>query len=205
MDREAQMLSLLPLIERQAGLFRRKCWLVPVEDLVQIACLAVWKHLDKYDPTQGVPLETWIFARVQGSMRDYVRTHTHLLAGGGRNRPHEKVESLDRRFHDSGRDCSRWEDRRAANQRRQREVDEEFHDLLHGLSKRERLIVLLMYHEGMSQAEAARTIGIHETQVSLLMPRIRAEIAGRRLRDERRSQDRGKPRSPFLSCAPAAP
>lgn len=204
MDREAQMLSLLPLIERQAGLFRRKCWLVPIEDLVQIACLAVWKHLDKYDPTQGVPLETWIFARVRGSMTDYVRTHTKLLASGPRNRPHEKVKPLERRFYDSNKDTG-YEDRQTSRDHRQRECDEELHDLLRGLSKRERLIVLLMYHEGMNQEQIGESLGIVPSRISQMLPRIRAEIAGRRLRDERRSQDRGKPRSPFLSCAPAAP
>lgn len=162
-DREAAMMELLPYIQRMAQREVFRGCPIPVEDLVQIAAVEIWKSLHRFDHSRGYRLITWAGLRIKGAMKDAMR-NSRMTTGGTRIGRTEKIFDLNAR-RDNGSYVFDDTDQRLASDAERKAADESFNDMLRGLTKVERMVCLLRFREDMTQAEIGRLLGVHETRV----------------------------------------
>jgi RNA polymerase sigma factor (sigma-70 family) len=176
-DREAAMMELLPYIQRMAQREVFRGCPIPVEDLVQIAAVEIWKSLHRFDPDRGFKLITWAALRIKGAMKDAMR-NGRMTKGGTRTGRTEKIFDVNAR-RDNGSYVFDHTDERSANDAERKAAEESFNDLLRGLTKVERLIVVLYFRDGMLMREIGESLGICEARVSQITTRILAMLKQR--------------------------
>jgi len=74
-DREALLLSFLPLVRRIAGrIFIPSPAVMDKDDLISHGVVGLMEAIDKYDRTREVSFESYVYRRVRGAMIDAIRT-----------------------------------------------------------------------------------------------------------------------------------
>lgn len=182
-DREALLMELLPTIARRAKWEVGRGCPIPAEDLAQAAALQIWKSLPGFDPGRGCgALAAWAGKRIVGAMKEHMRQHGLMLHGGRRIGRTEKIFDVHAR-RDNGNLYYDYEDPGAARAAREAAAAESFDDLLRGLTKFQRLIVLLRFRDGKEQKEIAALLGVCESRISQillgLLARLKPALAGR--------------------------
>ena len=155
------------LIERYLPLARRLAWRYrrapePMEDLVQVASLALVKAVDRWDPDRGLAFTTYAVPTIIGELRRSVQRRswpvrvpaTHVDAA-----PRPVAVALDERIEAPGAETEleRSEDRLL---------------LLAGirtLSRRERRAIVLRFYRDWSQERIAEELGLSQPQVSRIL------------------------------------
>jgi len=67
----------LPLARHVAARYRRGS--EPIEDLEQVAALALVKAIDRFDPTRGISFSSYAVPTISGELRRHFRDHTWAL------------------------------------------------------------------------------------------------------------------------------
>lgn len=71
-----------PLVKRLAHqMMARLPASVEVDDLIQVGMIGLMESLNRFDPAQGVQLETFASQRIRGAMLDELRSNDHLSRG----------------------------------------------------------------------------------------------------------------------------
>jgi len=74
-DREALLISFLPLVRRIAGrIFIPSPAVMDKEDLISHGVVGLMEAIDRYDPTREISFESYVYRRVRGAMIDAIRT-----------------------------------------------------------------------------------------------------------------------------------
>jgi RNA polymerase sigma factor (sigma-70 family) len=178
---ERELVRLMPMIKRIAVSSRLP---FPMDDLVQEGAKAVVESLHRFDAGRGLQLETWIYWRVMGAMRDYAR-NCRFLQGGRRARTgqRENVQSiyLTLSDDDTGKTVRLVDVLHASPA----EPNCDWPGLLRGFSKRERIILISYFVLDRTMKQIAEDLGIGESRVSQLMTQLL-----NRLRDLEASEHR---------------
>jgi RNA polymerase sigma-70 factor (ECF subfamily) len=123
------------------------------EDMVQEAMLRAWSQISRFDPDRA-QFRTWLYRIVVNLCIDHRR----------RIQPDQLPEDYD-----MADPSDSAEERLAVSER-----DRALLAALGGLPARQRAAMTLVYDEGMSGAEAGRTLGLSAKAVERLLARARA-------------------------------
>jgi RNA polymerase sigma factor FliA len=75
-DRDRLLEQHAPMVKRIARhLMARLPETIQVDDLIQAGMMGLWEAIDKFDPAQGTPFESFASFRIRGSMLDEVRNN----------------------------------------------------------------------------------------------------------------------------------
>ena len=72
-DRDAIVERFMPLARRLAGRYNRRA--DSLEDLTQVAALALVKAVDRFDPTRGIAFSSYAVPTIVGEIKRYFRDH----------------------------------------------------------------------------------------------------------------------------------
>jgi RNA polymerase sigma factor for flagellar operon FliA len=175
---------------------------VDVNDLISAGLFGLMDAIDSFDPARGVKFETFCAPRIRGSIFDELRnmdwvprlvrsrtakvekvrkefelTHGKLSKD---SRP-VGVVSLDRKAFESDssrevREVDVIEDGRQPNPAEIVQRGDLQHLITKGLSRSERLIVILYYYEEMTMKEIGLTLDLSESRVSQMHSSILARL-----------------------------
>lgn len=153
-----------PLLKHQAWELTRKrpYETASKEDLVQVGLTRLWEKREEYDPTRGVTEIRYFMKVAKYAMIDYMRKVNYFLKGCWRDSVTKKARKE--------RDRTNVEDVHYILAARE-ELDEKrildfLKPMLKTLDKVQRLVVLLLFVEGMTQEEVAESIGYSPAHVS---------------------------------------
>lgn len=180
----------LPMVRKLAAKQFRKLppgSLVEVDDLVAFGCQGLFTAIERFDPSRGFEFSTFAGTRIHGAIIDGLRG-MDWVPRLERNRQKSdpdlripEVGSLSTAvYDDSQRPIEIGDaipDETQDSPDRRLESMDELRDALTGLSKIERLILLMYYYAGVTMREVGRNLGLSESRVSQihseLMNRIR--------------------------------
>jgi RNA polymerase sigma-B factor len=131
-----------------------------VEDLGQVACIALLHAVDRFDPGRGVPLQAYAAATIEGELRRHLRDAVRPVRVP-RRLAHEArppVELTD-------------ELARAADELSAADARADLHAAARRLTERERLALALRFVADLPRAEVARRLGLSEVQTSRVVRR----------------------------------
>lgn len=77
-DREAEIIKYLPLVERVVQRMSIKTTDYEQGDLFNIGVIGLMDALNKFDPTKKVPFESYAVLRIKGAIIDEVRKHAKI-------------------------------------------------------------------------------------------------------------------------------
>lgn len=127
------------------------------EDIVQEAFLKLWNRPDIWDGARGVKFSTWFYRVVTNQAIDYVRKH-------------KKTQDSDV--------LDRISDERADQQEEmeQNETQTLLENAIRHLPERQRTALNLCFYEGLSNKEAADTMGVGLKALESLLMRAKAGL-----------------------------
>jgi RNA polymerase sigma-B factor len=162
-QREALILQHLPLARSLAWRYRDRGQ--PLDDLIQVASLALVKAVDRWEPERGLAFSSFAVPTILGELRKYFRDYTwdvrpprSRIAAAGHLRRLPPLESVA----DIGREDPAIE---------QSETRAELDRLLSVLDERSRAIVRLRYEDDLPQREIAARFGLSQVSVSRILRR----------------------------------
>jgi RNA polymerase sigma-B factor len=185
--RESLVLLHLGLVARLVRRFRLRG--TEADDLRQVGCLGLIGAIDRYDPGRGVPFVGYAVPSVLGEIRRYFRDKASTVrmprqadGGGGLQGDAPGVSGLASAQNagdaEPGGGAEPWgssgwgadgadpgalaEEETGYARSEDREV---VRRVLHRLSPRERIVLYLRFHEGLSQAKVARRLGATQMRV----------------------------------------
>lgn len=183
-----------PWLFRMAEKFALPAAGVDVEDLMQEGRIGIIERLAKFDPARGYRFSTFVAPRAHGAMVDYLRCRGNLVKIPRlvMERQEELRQTEQFRYVEKGEDARRKvmldEPSVPAGHVRGPEQRDEVRRLLAGVSKTERLIMLLYYHEQLTMREIGAQLDLCESRVSqlhaALLERLRENELARRRREE---------------------
>jgi RNA polymerase sigma-B factor len=77
LDRDALVRRFLPLARQLAGRYTRPP--EPFEDVYQVACMALIKAIERYDPGRDVAFSSYAVPTIVGEIKRYYRDHTWVV------------------------------------------------------------------------------------------------------------------------------
>lgn len=184
--RNALVLFYWPLVERIARRVARRLPAAapPWEELAQEGFFGLRTAIARFDQGKGILFATFAARRVHGAMVDYLRDidWAPRLVRLRQEDPIRMLsletsigsESKSGRRHvlaEAPGSCIEW---------RSSDADERWQELLKGCSVRERLALILYFHEDRTMRQIGRELGLSESRVSQLLTSLRSRI-GRRL------------------------
>jgi len=150
----------------------------PLEDLEQVACLALVRAVDGFDPTRGTAFTSYAVPSIAGAIKRHFRDNgwsvrvprdLQELALRVESVNDELVAETGHRATAAHLELGRAHDRAA------------LHSVLETLDERDRVIIALYYKEELTQAEIGRKLGYSQMHVSRLLrqavERLRLEAA----------------------------
>jgi RNA polymerase sigma factor for flagellar operon FliA len=162
------------------GLQRRLPAGVAVDELAAAGLVGLWQAILAFDPGRGIALRTFATRRISGAMLDWVRSIDPLTRN---HRAKEKAGEVGPiRFHSVEARAGAWQmqdgremrrgtelpdERPDADPGRRIESQEAFAALLAPLRARERLVMTMLYVEGRTMKQAARTLECSESWISI--------------------------------------
>lgn len=167
----------LPLVYKMAGILESKLPRrrdVERGDLVSYGVIGLIAASKAFDPARGVKFGTYAEKRIRGAMLDGLRTFDPLKRYHARKYGFRRPMSLDRERerrdpdHDTCPEGGR--------------LDPEPVDLmglLPGMSRIERLMMTLLYQDGLTMTETGRAIGLSESRISQIHARAIGELWAR--------------------------
>jgi len=197
---EQETLRLMPLVERIA----RKSGLPDppfrLEDLIQEGALACFEHLPRYDPrmtnAQGQPIkvETFLYPRIWGAMKDFARRTGRFLHGGARTGRKEQILSLAAEIQGSSHGerpvtvADVLIDEQAESPSAKALARSAWQAVLRGFNQRERILVLEYFVHGRTLKSISQDLGLSESRCLQMLTRILAALrasdaAGGRVRE----------------------
>jgi len=126
----------------------------PVEDLGQVACVALLHAVDRFDPGRGVPLEAYAAATIEGELRRHLRDRVRPVRVPRRQHAPAAVPFEDEHS-PAEADATAAADARADLRRAAR-----------CLTERERRALALRYVADLPRRDVARRLGLSEVQTS---------------------------------------
>ena len=196
-----------------------------LDDCLSCGIEALIRAIDRFDPSLGARLESYLWTRIDGAVldearrqdwaprsvrrfsRERTRTERELFALRGRRpRREELAEALGMPMHELRRqeiklanaevgslniqagegddetvellDVLRSEDRATVPEEAilVRESEERLHQMMAGLSDRERHVARMLYVEDMTMRETGRRLGVTESRVSQLNARVKRRV-----------------------------
>jgi RNA polymerase sigma factor (sigma-70 family) len=166
-------MTLLPLeVEQvvQRCWRRAKRWQAPpewgreewYEELLAHARAAAWAAYVAYDPARGVPLEVFLFAQVMGALRSYWRREWQEALHRATPPPLSEDEE----------ESENWESALLSIRQEEKEWQQMVIRLaLSQLSKRERLVIELLFWDRQTETDIAQELGISQQMVSKIKKR----------------------------------
>jgi RNA polymerase sigma factor (sigma-70 family) len=191
---EEQTVRLLPFIEAVA----RKSGLpdppFAIEDLIQEGVMAAFEALPRYDPRvtnqagEPVKLETFLYPRVWGAIRDYARATGYLLSGGQRSTAtrkarREHIVSLSRDLPEP-RDWqggpATWADilpdAKAPVATQRLDARSAWQCVCRGMNRNQRILTLEYFVHGRTLREIGKTLDLSESRCSQMLTEILARL-----------------------------
>lgn len=169
-QKESMLLEIDGLVRNQAAWFQHKTrGKITADDFAQVARLECWRLLDRFDPSRGLKLTSYLGRRIVGAMQDHLRSFGYLLAGGQRIKRTERLVSIavnDRMPKGpASQNITVLVDYRKPQPSRVVEHDA-FEALLKDLTQQEKQCLRLYFREAMSMKQIGRTLDISESRVS---------------------------------------
>ena len=166
--------------KRQA---RRWCRMPSVifeaDDFINEAMLHAPQWHKAFDP-QRQTISTYVVARTYYLFIDICRRQSSHRACNFTSRTGAQIQSIsaETKMHSyAGRGGDKKPMLRDILPAPSQASNERFYELLQGLSKTERLIVIMRYAEDQQQHHIARQLGMSESNVSLILKRVHVQIA----------------------------
>ena len=160
LDVNAMLRQYSPLVRRLAHQMMAKLPAnVEVDDLIQVGMIGLADALSRFDPAQGVQIETFATQRIRGAMLDELRG-TQLIYLEDMSGDEGDQDFLDRHVADRGSDPQHL-----------LQDDRMRHALVEAIKKlpeREQLVMSLYYEEDMNLKEIAAVLGVTESRVCQL-------------------------------------
>lgn len=190
-DRNALIEKYLYLVQQAAAVMKRRVpRSVEYSDLYQVGAIGLQKAAESWDPNRHVLFSTYAPRRIWGEMQDFLRgcdhlSRTHRRDVGKEGGPH--LTSIHRPIRtDKDDDLGFY-----FGEEQESPVDstDECRKLLRGLTRRERLVMLLYHVEGLAMSQVGRAIGVSESMISQIhtnvLARLRAGKGAESIRHER--------------------
>lgn len=144
--------------------------LFDVDDLTSVAIIAALKILPQYDPSKG-SLFSFLYARMRGAIKDEFRLYSHSrcdrLNRGYRDYQTVRFNALADALADDT--MSVEELLPAEDAPVMLDVREELEKVMRGLSKQEKLVLMLRYGQEMPMSVVGEALGLSESRVSQLI------------------------------------
>jgi RNA polymerase sigma factor for flagellar operon FliA len=168
----------LPLVERIAGKLQRGLPAsVEVGDLLSAGTIGLLQAIEAFDPDRGLRFATFAPWRIKGAMHDWLREIDWVprLARSRERAGTEQPVQVGSLFRVTARSGESWADRTVADDlaepradaaAQRSAADDAWRELLRGLSKTERLLLLLLYREQLTMQAVGRQLGLSESRVS---------------------------------------
>ncbi len=161
----------LPLCDALAGRYRGRG--VDHDDLVQVARMALWLAIDRFQPEQGATFISYAIPTITGELKRYFRDHLEVnarqLGAALDTSDSYQPDSLDVPYGDGaggslGAQVSTDDDVAATC------IDRiALRRALNRLSQRDRALLLWRFVEECTQREIAQRLGVSQMQVSRLL------------------------------------
>ena len=126
----------------------------PVEDLGQVACVALLHAVDRFDPARGVPLEAYAAVTIDGELRRHLRDRIRPVRVPRRALPPAAVPFEEERTP------------AAADELAAADARADLHRAARCLTERERRALALRYVADLPRRDVARRLGLSEVQTS---------------------------------------
>ncbi len=188
-DRDAIVERFMPLARRLAGRYNRRP--DSLDDLTQVAALALVKAVDRFDPTRGIAFSSYAVPTIAGEIKRHFRDHAwavrppRALAELCQRTELDEEEVLEalhagRAASASSLDApvSRQDEGTCSLGDRLGSEDDGYglaeqrvllEGMLRGVSPRDREILHMRYFEDMTQAQIGAVFGVSQMQVSRLV------------------------------------
>jgi len=185
---EAETLRLMPLVERIARSSGLPDPPFRLEDLIQEGAKACFEHLPRYDPRatnaagQPIKVETFLYPRIWGAMRDFARRTGRVLHGGARTGRKEQILSLAAEIQGGSHGerpltvADVLIDEQAPSPSLQAETRSAWQAILRGFNQRERILVLEYFVHGRTLKSISQDLGLSESRCSQMLTRILAAL-----------------------------
>jgi RNA polymerase sigma factor (sigma-70 family) len=183
---EAMVAEALPRMRKTAAYLAYRCRsLVSAEELESVGHEAIYRAADRYDSSRCTHWLSWSNLCARRAMVDWIRGPASPLTRGQQLRgesPPMQLSRLFAAFH-NGIEPVQFTDPRPGPERHQQHRDL-VAVALRVLALRERLIVLLKFHEGFTEREIAVFLSLSESCVNKLfaasLKKIRRHIGHRK-------------------------
>lgn len=190
-NRTALAEAYVPLLWKIATNMRNKMpagVTIEAGDLVGYGYLGLVECIERFDPSRGYQFPTFASLRINGAMRDGIRQEDWVpRLERARQKQGEVtvvgIESTEIPLYETenGRIAVKpLEDRRQIASLNRLHLDDTIKDLCKGLSKKERLVVLLYHVEGLTLKEVGLHLGLTESRVSQMHSDIIKRIRERK-------------------------
>lgn len=163
---------------------------VDVDDLISRGHMGLMEAVERFDPKRGHTFEAFYMKRVRGAINDELRDLDHLPRSWRRlEKQGQKVPGLgsldaplSRCDGNKHRNLlNQIADTKAANARDHKQGELREFINVH-LRRRESLIMILLYIEGLSMREIGKTIGVDQSRISQIHKQaleiLRAKLQG---------------------------
>jgi RNA polymerase sigma factor (sigma-70 family) len=139
------------------------------DDAVQDGWLGAMEAVRSWDCDREVPLRSFAFHRIRGSIIDGYRSRTPLSRSADR----PQLCSLDAMYEGEGMDVPCYDDTTAL------ENEELVRWLLSHLNTRQRRIVIWYFWDGWTLLRISRELGLTEGRVSQILTKVKAQCRAR--------------------------
>jgi len=147
---------------------------VELDDLVSAGIFGLMDAIDAFDPTRGVKFETYCLPRIRGSILDELRS-TGRVPRMVPDRTHQ-LDTANRRLETDISEIDIVRDGRSRNPIIEAQKRSLKNLLTKGLTRTERLIVVLYYYEENTMKEIGSTLDMPESRVSQMLSSIIAKL-----------------------------
>ena len=177
-------------LSRKMRLGKRRSLALTEGDLCQWAAEGLRKAIERYDPSRGVKFETYAYRKMWAGMMEGMRKSDVLSRRGRFWVKKRELGSEARKALMAGRisECRRFSECRDGDTRNEpwdiagkqdRGFSDEWEWLMRGLTRRERLALILYYREEMTMKQVGATLGLSQSRVSQLVEGAKSIVRNR--------------------------